>query len=182
MRITYEHRFAAPLDRVVAMMGDEEFSALRARATGAEACDTFVDHLEDGSFTVVMRCTMPANTIPAEFRAFLGSNLTVRYTEVWSAPEHQWRSRRTRRHVCPRDSWDTRPRARRRGLACRWRWDGLRPRGRRSRSCADRGRRGGACRRGGDRAGPPRRDGRSGRLARRQVTQRRRAIAAQRMP
>lgn len=88
MRITYEHRFAAPLDQVVAMLGDEGFTKLRARATGAQACDTLVDHAEDGSFTVVMRCTMPASAIPAEFRAFLGSNLTVRYTEVWSAPEH----------------------------------------------------------------------------------------------
>ena len=88
MRITYEHRFAAPLGDVVAMMGDEKFAAIRASATGAQECDTFVDHAEDGSFTVVMRCTMPATAIPAEFRAFVGSSIAVRYTEVWSAPEH----------------------------------------------------------------------------------------------
>lgn len=87
MRITYEHRFAAPLDKVVAMMGDDEFAGIRARATGAQACDAFVDHVEDGSFTVVMRCTMPATAIPSEFRSFVGSSIAVRYTEVWSAPE-----------------------------------------------------------------------------------------------
>ncbi len=88
MRITYEHRFAAPLDDVVAMMSDEGFAAIRARASGAKDCDVLVDHDEDGSFTVVMRRNVPANAIPAEFRAFVGSSIAVRYTEVWSAPGH----------------------------------------------------------------------------------------------
>ena len=88
MRITYEHRFAAPLDDVVAMMGDEDFAASRASASGADKSDVFVDHDADGSFTVVIRRTVPANAIPAEFRAFVGSSIAVRYTEVWSAPEH----------------------------------------------------------------------------------------------
>ncbi len=87
MRITYEHRFAAPLADVVAMMGDEDFGAIRSRASGAKDCEVFIDHDEDGSFTVVMRRTVLANAIPAEFRALVGSSLTVRYTEVWSAPE-----------------------------------------------------------------------------------------------
>lgn len=88
MRITYEHRFAAPLDTVVAMMGDEEFTAVRARAAGAEQSDVLVDHDEDGSFTIVIRRVVPANAIPSEFRAFVGSSLTVRYTEAWSPPAH----------------------------------------------------------------------------------------------
>ncbi|NTV40177.1 MAG: DUF2505 domain-containing protein [Demequinaceae bacterium] len=88
MRITYEHRFAAPLDAVVAMMGDEDFAKIRACASGAADCDVLVDHETDGSFTVVMRRTVPANAIPMEFRALVGSSLEVRYTEVWSAPEH----------------------------------------------------------------------------------------------
>lgn len=87
MRITYEHRFAAPLADVVAMMSDEDFVAIRARASGAEDCDVLVDHDEDGSFTVVMRRTVTAKAIPAEFRSFVGSSIAVRYTEVWSAPE-----------------------------------------------------------------------------------------------
>ncbi len=87
MRISHEHRFAAPLADVVAMMGDEGFAAIRARASGAQDCDVLVDHDEDGSFTVVMRRTVPANAIPAEFRSFVGSSIAVRYTEVWSAPE-----------------------------------------------------------------------------------------------
>lgn len=88
MRITYEHRFAAPLDAVVAMMSDEGFASVRARASGAANCDVLVDHMDDGGFAVVIRRTVPADAIPAEFRALVGSTLSVRYTEVWSAPEH----------------------------------------------------------------------------------------------
>jgi len=70
------------------MMGDEGFGAIRARASGAANSDVFVDHDPDGSFTVVMRRSVPATAIPPEFRAFVGSSIAVRYTEVWSAPEH----------------------------------------------------------------------------------------------
>lgn len=87
MRISYEHHFAAPIDDVVAMLGNEEFANLRARASGAADSDVLVDRMEDGAFTVVIRRTVPANAIPAEFRSLVGSNLSVRYTEVWSAPD-----------------------------------------------------------------------------------------------
>jgi len=88
MRITYEHRFAAPLADVVAMMGDEGFANVRAHASGSINSDVLVDHMDDGSFTVVIRRTVPADAIPAEFRALVGSSLSVRYTEVWSPPEY----------------------------------------------------------------------------------------------
>lgn len=87
MRITFEHRFAAPLDDVVTMLGDEGFAEIRASASGAAQSDVLVDHGEDGSFTVIMRRTVAATAIPAEFRALVGSSIAVRYTEVWSAPE-----------------------------------------------------------------------------------------------
>jgi hypothetical protein len=87
MKITYEHRFAAPLADVVAMMADEEFADVRARASGAAQSDVLVDRMDDGGFTVVIRRTVPASAIPAEFRALVGSTLSVRYTEVWSPAE-----------------------------------------------------------------------------------------------
>jgi len=87
MRITYEHRFDASVDEVMAMLASEEFNAQRARASGAEDCDVLVDLLDDGAFTVVIRRSMPTSTIPHEFRAFVGSNLTVRYTEAWAPAE-----------------------------------------------------------------------------------------------
>lgn len=85
MRITFEHRFDATLDKVVAMLSDEGFAATRARASGAADCDVLVDRLDDGAFTVVIRRTVPADTIPAELRSLIGGQLTVRYTEAWAS-------------------------------------------------------------------------------------------------
>lgn len=87
MRITYEHRFAAPLDKVVAMMADAGFAEVRANASGAKECDVLVDSDDDGSFTLVIRRTVPAQDIPSEFRSLVGSSISVRYTEVWSPPD-----------------------------------------------------------------------------------------------
>jgi hypothetical protein len=87
MRITYEHRFDASVDEVMAMLSDEEFNAQRARASGADDCDVLVDRLDDGSFTVAIRRTVPATDIPQEFRSLVGGKLTVRYTEAWAPAE-----------------------------------------------------------------------------------------------
>lgn len=86
MRITYQHRFAAPIDRVVEMLRDENFARQRAAAAGAQDADVAIDLAEDGSFTVAIRRDVPTSTIPAEFRSFVGTNLVVRYTEAWTAP------------------------------------------------------------------------------------------------
>ncbi len=87
MKISYEHHFDASIDDVVAMFSNEEFAAKRANASGAAGSDVLVDAEDDGSVTVVIRRTLPANTIPAEFRAFVGSEIHVRYTEAWAAPD-----------------------------------------------------------------------------------------------
>lgn len=86
MRITHQHRFAAPLDRVVAMLRDEACARERARAAGATGVDVVVDQQDDGAFSIAIRRTVPSETIPAEFRSFVGSELVVRYTEAWNAP------------------------------------------------------------------------------------------------
>ncbi len=87
MKITFEHHFDAPIEDVVAMFSNDEFAERRSRASGAADSDVLVDTEDDGSFTVVIRRTVPADTIPTEFRAFVGSQLHVRYTEVWAAPD-----------------------------------------------------------------------------------------------
>lgn len=87
MRITYQHRFAAPIDRVVAMLRDESFARQRAAAAGAADADVAIDTAEDGSFTVAIRRDVPTSSIPQEFRGMVGSNLVVRYTEAWTAPD-----------------------------------------------------------------------------------------------
>lgn len=83
MKITVSHRFDATVERVLAMLQDEHFLARRASAAGAAGSDVLVDRDEDGGFTAVIRRTVPTASIPAEWRAFVGSQLTVRYTEVW---------------------------------------------------------------------------------------------------
>lgn len=87
MKITYEHHFDASIEDVVAMFRNEEFAAKRAHASGAAGSDVLVDTDDDGSFTVVIRRTIPADAIPSELRAFVGSQIHVRYTEVWAAPD-----------------------------------------------------------------------------------------------
>lgn len=86
MRITYQHRFKAPLDHVVTMLKNEDCARERAKAAGAAGVDVMVDVLPDGAFTVSVRRTVPSASIPAEFRSFVGSELSVRYTEAWDAP------------------------------------------------------------------------------------------------
>lgn len=87
MRITHEHHFDASVEDVVAMFSSEEFAQRRASASGAAGSDVLVDMDDDGGFTVVIRRTIKSDAIPTEFRAFVGSQLHVRYTEVWEAPE-----------------------------------------------------------------------------------------------
>lgn len=87
MKIAYKHHFDAPIEDVIAMFSNDKFAERRARASGAGGSDVLVDTEDDGSFTVVIRRTIPADAIPSEFRAFVGSQIHVRYTEVWAAPD-----------------------------------------------------------------------------------------------
>ncbi len=86
MRITYQHRFDAPLSRVVTMLQDEDCARARAKAAGAADVDVIVDVLPDGAFTIAVRRTVQSASIPSEFRSLVGSELSVRYTEAWDAP------------------------------------------------------------------------------------------------
>lgn len=87
MDFTHQHMFAASLDRAFAMLADEDFALERARASGADAGEAWVDRHEDGGFTTSIRRTVPATSIPSEFRSFVGRDLHVRYTEAWQAPD-----------------------------------------------------------------------------------------------
>ena len=88
MKITHSHRFAAPVDDVYAMFTNEDFLRKRARASGSADADVLLDHGDDGTVTVIIRRAVPSASIPAEFRSFVGTSLSVRYTEVWTpSPE-----------------------------------------------------------------------------------------------
>ncbi|GIG55370.1 DUF2505 domain-containing protein [Demequina activiva] len=87
MRITHEHVFDAAPDAVCAMLANREFASARGAASGARHPEVDVEGTADEGFTVAIRQGMPASTIPAEFRSFVGSEITVRYTEVWEPPQ-----------------------------------------------------------------------------------------------
>jgi len=86
VEFTHQHMFAASLDQAVRMLADEDFAHERARATGADDGEAWVDGSADTAFTVAIRRTVPATSIPSEFRSFVGKDLHVRYTEVWEPP------------------------------------------------------------------------------------------------
>lgn len=86
MRITHKHLFRAPMERVIAMLQDEECARARASAAGAADAEVYIDTHTDGAFTVVIRRSVPSSSVPAEFRSLVGSDLAVRYTEAWLAP------------------------------------------------------------------------------------------------
>ena len=91
MRITHEHVFAAGPDEVCAMLANREFASERGAASGARHPEVDVEGTAEDGFTVAIRQAMPASTIPAEFRSFVGSEITVRYTEVWEPPQEEGR-------------------------------------------------------------------------------------------
>lgn len=86
MKITHQHTFHSSLEKVVAMLADEEFAAARANASGAADQSILVDGDPATAFTVLIRRTVPSTSIPAEFRSFVGKELTVKYTEAWEPP------------------------------------------------------------------------------------------------
>lgn len=83
MQFTHGHEFAASLDRVVAMFADPEFVAKRSVVPGVEGNESWVDGTPEDGFTVSIRRVVPSETIPSEFRSFVGRELHVRYSEVW---------------------------------------------------------------------------------------------------
>lgn len=87
MEITHRHVFDASLERVMAMLADEEFARTRGQASGSATSEVLVDGAVNEAFTVVIKRLVPSTSIPAEFRSFVGSELTVRYTEAWQAPD-----------------------------------------------------------------------------------------------
>lgn len=86
MDITHTHRFDASVDEVIAMLADESFAHLRGATGGAHDGGAIVTGDPDEAFSVSIRRTIPSTTIPQEFRGFVGSTLTVKYTEAWQAP------------------------------------------------------------------------------------------------
>jgi hypothetical protein len=87
VHLTAQVRYDADLDRVGALLADEEFVRAKVRATGALSHQVDVVGRAHEAFTVTTRRQMPTDAVPAQFRALLGSGLEVRQVEAWEAPE-----------------------------------------------------------------------------------------------
>ncbi|WP_061960810.1 DUF2505 domain-containing protein [Demequina flava] len=92
MKFSHSHDFAASVTDVYAMFADEAFAARRADASGSTGSDVALSGSVTDGFTVSIRRVVPSSSIPQEFRNFVGSDLTVLYTEAWNAPSGEDRT------------------------------------------------------------------------------------------
>lgn len=83
MEFTHLHNFAASTDAVAALLASPKFANARGHSLDGATADVMVDGSVEDGFSVSIRRAVPAASIPAEFRSFVGSTLDVRYTEVW---------------------------------------------------------------------------------------------------
>jgi hypothetical protein len=83
VHVTAEARFAADPAAVATMMADEEFVRTKVAASGATTQTTSVVGDPASGFTVTTRRQMPTDSIPAQFRSFVGASLEVRQIEAW---------------------------------------------------------------------------------------------------
>lgn len=87
MHLSAQARYEAGVDRVGAMLADEEFVAAKVRASGALSQQVDVVGTRDEAFTVTTRRQMPTTGIPAQFRSLVGASLEVRQVEAWEAAQ-----------------------------------------------------------------------------------------------
>lgn len=87
MKIELNHQIDAPLETVMMLLANVDFACARAKASGAQDADAVLDTRDDGGFTISIRRTMPAESIPAEMRSLVGGSLDVKYTEAWEQAE-----------------------------------------------------------------------------------------------
>lgn len=83
MDFTHRHDFTASATAVAALLADPDFANARGHGLEGATADVIVDGTVEDGFSVSIRRSVPASSIPSEFRSFVGSELDVRYTEVW---------------------------------------------------------------------------------------------------
>lgn len=79
--------YDADVARVGRMLADSEFVEDKLRASGALSHHANVVGDPERGFTVTTRREMPTDSIPPQFRSFVGSTLEVRHVEAWEPPD-----------------------------------------------------------------------------------------------
>lgn len=77
------------------IMTDRAFAQFSCDETNMKLISADVDRDAPGGITSVVRRSMPSTVIPANFRSFVGSDIEMRQTEVWSRPQGDSESDRT---------------------------------------------------------------------------------------
>ncbi|WP_234346483.1 DUF2505 domain-containing protein [Cellulomonas timonensis] len=86
MHLRISFTLAASPTTVAAMLADPAYVEAKVRASGAIEQQVDVVPAEDGAFTVTSRRALPTDQIPANMRAFIGSQIDVRQVEAWEPP------------------------------------------------------------------------------------------------
>ena len=75
-----------PARDAAAMYADEEYTAIRRETLGAADASSQVTGDPDGEFTVNTELSLPTDRVPDVVRPFVGSSVTVKEVQTWSAP------------------------------------------------------------------------------------------------
>lgn len=76
-----------PASEAAAMYADEAYVEVRRRTLGADAASATVSGAAEGAFMVRSELSMPTDRVPDLVRPFVGSSVTVREEQQWSAPQ-----------------------------------------------------------------------------------------------
>ena len=72
---------------VPAMYADGDYTAIRRDVLRASSAESTVEGGSSGAFTVRTELALPTDRVPDIVRPFVGSSVTVREQQSWSAPE-----------------------------------------------------------------------------------------------
>lgn len=74
-------------DTAAAMYADQDYTVIRGETLGATRASSTVDGEPGGDFTVRTELVLPTDRVPDIVRPFVGSSVTVREEQTWSAPD-----------------------------------------------------------------------------------------------
>lgn len=86
MKLTESLNLPLPPQEVAAMYADPRYARVRGEVLGADDARSEVTGDIAGAFRVSTDLTMPTERVPDIARPFVGSSITVREVQDWSAP------------------------------------------------------------------------------------------------
>lgn len=75
-----------PAHSAAGMYADPEYTEIRRRTLGASEATSDVDGDPAGAFTVRTELSLPTDKVPDIVKPFVGSSVTVKEEQAWSAP------------------------------------------------------------------------------------------------